>query len=120
MICPSCGGTERETLAPNLYRCKGSVSARIRDWEPDFNMPVGGMRPTDSFSWSSADCGFTFREGPGGAYESVSCGCGSSAINYCSCHGTPVCRMHSTTAHGVLICWTEEERRGRAATYKAK
>jgi hypothetical protein len=88
MACPTCGGSNREAIAPGWWRCRSDVISRIPG-------PGYGAPPTGQFGPEWIDvavpCGSTYAEGIGQGPIAPACSCGTFAIGICEECGEPVC-----------------------------
>lgn len=109
MACPTCGGTDREAIAPGYYRCTTAVRLPTR---PD---PLDDYGPSRVAEY--APCGIEYQEGVN-SQPTDACACGTFAIGRCAICGRPVCGTHSRVAD-VRLCLDdlavrEQERREAA------
>lgn len=104
MSCPTCGGDEREPLAPTYWRCISTVYEDAWQIGPDHSTPphLGITRP---YQYQAArPCGEEYHETGFGSVNFGLCKCNTGAIGLCSADSEPVCGYHSSLVDGSRLC----------------
>jgi hypothetical protein len=101
VVCPRCGGTDREPLAPGYWRCTSEVTVEqiIAAPDPAFG---GEIRPRPVSS--SETCGRDYQEASASVASMPQCTCGTFAVGTCSTCSAPVCGLHSDVFDGRRLC----------------
>ena len=95
MLCPSCGGTDREAIAPGYWRCRSRIVADV--------VPPGvASNPGPAPIPVSGPCGREYQEASGP--QALECDCGTFAIGRCAVCGTPVCGLHGRMFRDQRLC----------------
>lgn len=103
MRCPECGGSDREPIAPGLWRCTSRRIETVLREGPGFGHPNPSRGPPVIPAQRSVTCGAEYQEGAPTTAE-LACGCGTFAIGRCAECGDPVCGTHSAVADGRRLC----------------
>lgn len=88
MSCPSCGGTDREPIAPGWWRCTSRVT--IAAPGPGLGAPPTGQFGPEHLE-ATAVCGRQYAERTGNEDHGPLCDCGTFAIGICKECGRDVC-----------------------------
>jgi hypothetical protein len=111
--CPVCGGSEREQLAPGLWRCTSQRTVITEHGGPGLTNPAAG--PGVIRREHVVPCGTEYQEGGGPGIVGVECRCGTFAIGRCSECREPVCGIHSTLIEDRRVCSEHAEQKRRIA-----
>lgn len=95
MACPSCGGSDRDLIAPGFYRCASMVE--VRTGGPGLTDPTKGPQVLVSY----VVCSHQYQEG---SATGLACTCGTFAIGRCAVCGSPVCGDHSRLSERQRLC----------------
>ena len=104
MPCPTCGGNEREPLAPTYWRCISTVYETASQITQDYSTPphLGIVRP---YQYQVArPCGEEYHEIGSFPVNLGLCKCNTWAIGLCSVDSEPVCGYHSSLVDGRRLC----------------
>jgi hypothetical protein len=106
MRCPSCGGTQREAIAPGYWRCTSTVATVNAAPGPGAANPAYG--PAVIGREEHRVCGFTYQEGTRTLNQLCECGsngrCGTFAVGRCVECDRFVCGDHSARHDDQRLC----------------
>lgn len=101
MSCPVCGGSSREAIAPNYWRCTHQLERSVL-----LGVQAVGPIQQPVYDTVREPCGNEYHEGAPPAPSSPMCKCGTFAIGQCTeCHEWR-CGDHSSTRYGPRLCGT--------------
>lgn len=110
VTCPTCGGQDREPIAPGYWRC--TTVRTVTEANPGasgFGAPHHVRASIPPTVERRITCNERYYEGAP-ASDAALCHCRTYAIGFCTECGDPVCGLHSDLWEGRRVCSDDAER----------
>lgn|SRR5579862_5695918 len=117
MACPSCGGSDRISVAPGFWECCSQLAERRPGRVPDPMGPAGATMPITDIIYRT--CGVRYHEAAGSGVTLL-CECSTFAIGVCGECMKPVCGDHSRLLDGQRLCISHVRAKEEAAAKAAR